>query len=165
MQNEDIVRLRARVWIGGLLTTLGMTLFTLALFGLAVQFQHNLGVHFFDVPEGAENPLLLLVPLLTLSGIGITLVGMSALAAARNLRRVRSHGLLGTAKVVSATPIDLEIAGRRLIQVDVVVELSGLPPYTASARALPPGPDAALEPGSEFAVRVDPKDEQRIVFV
>jgi len=165
MQNEDIVRLRARVWLGGVLTAFGLTLFALALFGLAVQFQHNLGVRFFDVPEGADNPLLLAVPLLTLSGIGVTLVGLSALAAARNIRRVRSHGLLGTAKVVATTPIDVEIAGRRLVQVDVIVELSGLPPYNASARALPAGSEAGIEPGRELSVRVDPKDDQRILFV
>jgi hypothetical protein len=165
MENEDVLRLRAQIWFGCVLASLGLTLFVLALFGLAVQFQHNLGVHLMDVKRGVDNPVLLLVPLLTISGIACTLIGLSALAGARNTVRVRSHGLLGKAKIVSATPTQVEVRGLHLLQIELLVELSGLEPYTASTRAAPAQPGVSIEPGLEMPVRVDPKDEQRILFV
>jgi len=165
MENEDVLRLRAQIWRGGSLTSLGLTLFVLALFGLAVQFQHKLGVHLLTVKQGVDNPTLLLVPLLTMSGIAITLTGMSMLAGARNTVRVRSHGLPGTAKILSATPTNVEVGGLHLIQIEMIVELSGLEPYEAVTRAAAARAGVNIEPGLEIPVRVDPKDEQRILFV
>ena len=165
MENEDVLRLRAQVWFGGTFTSLGLTIFALALFGLAVQFQRNLGVQLMQVRPGVENPLLLLVPLLTVSGIACTLVGLSALASARNIVRVRSHGLVGRARVVSATPTQVEVRGLPLFQIEVLVELSGFEPYTASTRAALARAGASVEPGAEIPVRVDPKDDQRVLFV
>jgi hypothetical protein len=78
---------------------------------------------------------------------------------------VRSHGLVGKAKVVSATPTQVEVRGQHLLQIELLVELSGLEPYTASTRAAPARTGVSIEPGLEMPVRVDPKDEQRILFV
>ena len=123
METEDVLKLRGQSWLGALLTAIGLTLFGSALFCLAVQFQHNLGVHFFDVPAGVDNPLLLAVPLFTMTGISCALVGLSTLAAVRNLRRVRSHGLRGTARVIATKPTAVEVNGVRLLEVDVIAPL------------------------------------------
>lgn len=165
METEDVLRLRSRLWFGGSLTALGLVLFLAALFALAAQFQDRLGVRLVDVPPNADSSMFVAAPLLTISGISCTLIGLSVLAAARNILRVREHGFLGKARVVSATPTEVYVNGRELLQLDLVVELSGLDPYSASTRAALGASEARVEPGSEVPVRVDPKDEQRILFV
>lgn len=165
METEAVLRLRSQIWFGALLTALGLILFVMALLTLAVQFQHNLGIEWFTVPKSADNPLLVAAPLLTISGIACTLIGLNALAVVRNIRRVRSHGFLGKARVVSTTPTEVQVEGRKLVQVDMIVELNGVEPYSASTRAALERASAGIEAGSEMQVRVDPKDEQRILFV
>jgi hypothetical protein len=86
-------------------------------------------------------------------------------ASGAEMRRLWAEGLDGTAVIKDFRDSGERLAGNTVLDLDMVVTVAGGEPYAVTHRMTIAGSDtSAYGPGSEYAVKVDPEDRQKLTF-
>jgi hypothetical protein len=86
-------------------------------------------------------------------------------ASGAEMRRLWAEGLDGTAILKGFTDTGEQLAGNKVLDLQMVVTIAGGEPYEGTHRMTIAGTDtSAYEAGSEYAVKVDPENRQNLTF-
>ena len=86
-------------------------------------------------------------------------------ASGAEMRRLWAEGLDGTAILKGFTDTSEQLAGNKVLDLQMVVTIAGGEPYEVTHRMTIAGTDtSAYEAGSEYAVKVDPENRQNLTF-
>ena len=86
-------------------------------------------------------------------------------ASGAEMRRLWAEGLDGTAILKGFTDTGEQLAGNKVLDLQMVVTIAGGEPYEVTHRMTIAGTDtSAYEAGSEYAVKVDPENRQNLTF-
>ena len=86
-------------------------------------------------------------------------------AHGRESRRLLAEGVAGSARIVGARDTGERLAGNHVLDLELVVSLDGVAPYSTVLRVPIAGSDTApYTVGREFTVRVDPADRTKLAF-
>lgn len=86
-------------------------------------------------------------------------------ASGAEMRRLWAEGLDGSAVIKDFRDTGERLAGNSVLDLDMVVTVAGGEPYTVTHRMTIAGSDtSAYQPGSEYAVKVDPENRQNLTF-
>lgn len=86
-------------------------------------------------------------------------------AHGREIRRLLVEGVAGRAVITGARDTGERLAGNVILDLDLLVTVDGLTPYTTTLRTPIAGSDTApYEAGTEYGVRVDPADRTNLAF-
>jgi tetratricopeptide (TPR) repeat protein len=95
-------------------------------------------------------------------GAGFLFSGLKSREAAKRAGHLRMHGLRARGRVQSATPTGMSVNEVPEVQMQIVVELPGRAPFTASTKMMASNPQV-LVPGAVIGVRVDPNDPTNVL--
>jgi hypothetical protein len=80
-------------------------------------------------------------------------------------KRLAMHGLPARARVVGAAPTGLSVNDSPQLQLDLEIAMHDRAPYRAQTKVILPAFQlAALQPGAQVAVRVDPADPTSVAL-
>jgi hypothetical protein len=128
------------------------------------QFQDNERV---EVLRGLATVWDWLLPPIIVGGIGLIMliVGWTMAARAHSAARLLRGGDAGRARVVEVVQTGKLVNGQPALRITLLVDLPGHSTYAATIRAVVPSLMLGrVQPGAIVAVRVDPRDPQRVVL-
>jgi len=86
-------------------------------------------------------------------------------AHGREIRRLLIEGVAGRAVITDARDTGERLAGNAVLDLDLLVTLDGVEPYSTTLRTPIAGSDVSpYAAGSEYSVRVDPADRTNLAF-
>lgn len=109
--------------------------------------------------------LLLMGSIFVLTGVILLAVGIGMVRSARGKARLLATGLAGTATISSVRQTSMMVNNQPVLAFELLVQVPGRPPYTATLRELIPFIRLAqVQPGNTLAVRVDPARPERVAI-
>lgn len=118
---------------------------------------------FSDIFSGMLSGMLFMFGFsAALTGLPFLCIGYFMKKGAQRAGKIRTHGVLGTARVMSSAPTGLTGNSGPHMRYELLVTLSSSPPYTVFLNT--PGPNAKLVQGAEVRVRVDPQNPSEAVL-
>jgi hypothetical protein len=86
-------------------------------------------------------------------------------AHGREIRRLLIEGVSGRAVITAVRDTGERLVGNAVLDVDLLVTLDGVEPYSTTLHTLIAGSDITpYSMGSEYSVRVDPADRTNLAF-
>jgi hypothetical protein len=128
------------------------------------QYQHNQSI---DVHRGASLLWDWLLPPVIVGGAGLVMLIVGWILAARShsAARLLRFGDAGRARVVETVQTGTLVNDQAKVRVTMLVDLPGQPPYAATTKTtLSAVALGQVQSGAIVAVRVDPRNLQRVVI-
>jgi hypothetical protein len=128
------------------------------------QYRHNQSV---EVLSGASSLWDWLLPPVIVGGAGLVMLTVGWILAARSHSAVRllRAGDAGRARVVETIQTGTLVNDQATVRVTMLVDLPGQPTYAATTKTtLSAVALGQVQPGAVVAVRVDPRNPQRVVI-
>jgi hypothetical protein len=120
-----------------------------------------------DVLRGMATVWDWLLPPIIVGGVGLIMliVGWIMVARAQSAARLLRNGDAARARVVEAVKTGRPVNGQPSLRITLLIDLPGHSTYAATTRTVVPTVMLGrVQPGTIVAVRVDPRDPQRVVL-
>jgi hypothetical protein len=98
-------------------------------------------------------------------GVVLVIVGALLVRGARRRAELLAHGQPGTARISSVRQTSIMVNNQPVLDIRLAIQVSGRPEYPASVRQVVPFIRLAqVQPGGVLAVKVDPKQPERLAI-